>query len=133
MKLLPSAIALIALAITCVATHAQSRKEIYELQERCGKRAAELFEKDFPPADRKGQEIFENHYSVRLNKCFMLEDNTLFLSDKGKNYSSKFIVLVDVNDNKTVGSFSSLNCDVQDRKCSSEQEFRALIRTFMED
>jgi len=124
---------LVTVLATSVYAYGQSRKEIYELQERCGKRAVELFEKDFPPADRKGLENFENHYSVRLNKCFMLEDNTLFSSDNGKNYQSRFMALVDVNDNKTVGSFNSLSCDVGEKKCRSEQEFKALIRPYMED
>lgn len=51
-------------ALTPAVAHCQSRKEIYELQERCGKSAAETFEKDFPKEDRKGLEIYENHYNV---------------------------------------------------------------------
>ncbi len=121
------------LLVTGMSAYGQSRKEIYELQERCGKRAEEIFEKDFPTSERKGLELFENHYSVRLNKCFMLEINTLMIRDAGKTTSSKFLTLVDVNDNKVYGSFSPLECEVQGKTCRSEQEFRALIRPFMED
>jgi hypothetical protein len=111
-----------------------SRKEIYELQERCGRRAEQLFEKDFPKGDRKGLEAFENHYNVRLNRCFMLEENTSFTKDaSGKTYKSKFITLVDVNDNKVYGSFSPINCDVQNVTCKSEQEFRAIIKPVMDE
>jgi hypothetical protein len=49
MKLRVWVISLTVLAVTCANAQGQLRKEIYELQERCGKRAAELFEKDFPP------------------------------------------------------------------------------------
>lgn len=126
-------IALLAFAMMTGAASAQNRKEIYELQERCGKRAEQIFEKDFPLGDRKGLERFENHYNVRLNRCFMLEENTMITKDAGKSYTMKLLTLVDVNDNKIYGSFSPLNCDVQNTTCKSEQEFRALIRQFMED
>ncbi|MBR0752724.1 hypothetical protein JQ604_11060 [Bradyrhizobium jicamae] len=112
---------------------AQNRKEIYELQERCGKRAEQIFEKDFPVGERKGLEQFENHYNVRLNRCFMLEENTMTMKDAGASKSYKLLTLVDVNDNKVYGSFGPLNCDVQNSPCKSEQEFRSLIRQFMED
>ncbi|MDQ2954571.1 MAG: hypothetical protein M3R18_06515 [Pseudomonadota bacterium] len=118
---------------TDVSAYGQSRKEIYELQERCGKRAAEIFEKDFPQGERKGLELYENHYSIRFNKCFLLEENTLIMRDQGKTTSTKLLTLIDVNANKIYGSFSPLNCDVQDTKCRSEQEFRELIRQYMED
>src|SRR4051794_28424101 len=74
MKLL---LALLTLTMMAGAALAQSRKEIYELQERCGNRAEQIFEKDFPVRQRKGLELFENHYNVRLNRCFMLEENTM--------------------------------------------------------
>jgi hypothetical protein len=92
-----------------------------------------MFDKDFPKEDRKGLENFENHYNVRLNKCFMLEENTLITRDQGKTYTSKLLTLVDVHGNKAVGSFSPLNCDVQEKKCRGEDEFKVLIRPYMDD
>jgi hypothetical protein len=41
-------IALAGLALMTSAAWAQNRKEIYELQERCGRRAEQIYEKDFP-------------------------------------------------------------------------------------
>jgi hypothetical protein len=119
--------------VTSVCAYGQSRKENYDLQERCGRSAAEMFDKDFPKDDRKGLEVFENNYNVRLNKCFMLEENTLITRDQNKTYTSKLLTLIDVHGNKVYGSFSPLNCDVQEKKCGTEQEFRALIRPYMED
>lgn len=113
--------------------YCQSRTEIYDLQERCGKRAMEMFEKDYPPAERKGLELFENHYNVKLNRCFMIEENTTFTRHEGKTLSIKTITLIDVNDNKIVGEFSPAGCEVRERKCRSEQEFRALIKPLMEE
>ena len=133
MRLLMGMILPVALLVTSVAAHGQSRKEIYELQERCGKSAAAMFDKDFPKEDRKGLESFENNYNVRLNKCFLLEENTMITRDQVKTYQTKLLTLVDVHGNKVYGSFSPLNCDVQESKCRTEQEFRALIRPFMQD
>jgi hypothetical protein len=127
------ALAAVTLCVFTVTADAQSRSEIYELQEKCGKRAEQLFEKDFPLDQRQGLESFENHYNVRLNRCFMLEQNTMFLKTEGKSIAEKILILIDVNDNKPLGSFEPLGCDVQDRKCNSEQEFRTLIKFFMED
>src|SRR4030088_1881288 len=104
--------------------NSQSRKEVYELQERCGKSASEMFDKDFPKEDRKGLESFENHYNVRLNKCFLLEENTMISRDQGKTYNTKLLTLIDVHGNKVSASFSPINCDVQDKKCRTEEEFK---------
>lgn len=92
-----------------------------------------MFDKDFPKEDRKGLEYFENHYNIRLNKCFLLEDNTSITRDQGKVHKTRLLTLIDVHGNKVTGSFSPINCDVQEKKCRTEEEFRALIRPFMED
>jgi hypothetical protein len=126
-------LALLTFSMMTDSVQAQNRKEIYELQERCGKRAEQIYEKDFPVGERKGLEGFENHYNVRLNRCFMLEENSMITKDAGKSYTMKLLTLVDVNDNKVYGTFSPLNCEVQNTTCKSEQEFRSLIRQFMED
>ena len=60
-----------------------------------------MFDKDFPKEDRKGLENFENHYNVRLNKCFMLEENTLMTRDQSKVYKTRLLTLVDVHGNKS--------------------------------
>lgn len=117
-------IASLAFALMIGTAWAQNRKEIYELQERCGRRAEQIFEKDFPVGERKGLESFENHYNVRVNRCFILAETTMTAKDAGKSYGMKLPTLIDVNDNKIYGSFSPLNCDVQNTTCKSEQEFR---------
>jgi hypothetical protein len=132
---------IIALVNGCLPAHSQSRTEIYDLQERCAKSAAEMFEKDFPNDNRQGS-TYVNNYNVRLNKCFMLDETTktIWNQEKTKMYRTHELMLVDVNGNKLSGSVSSTNgvldgtyCEVQERKCHSEQEFRTLVRPFMED
>jgi hypothetical protein len=49
---------------------ARPNKELYELQERCGKLAAEVFAREYSPVSntKDGQRLFnyENHYSSRF-------------------------------------------------------------------
>src|SRR5450759_2885071 len=61
-----------------VNSHAGTAKEDYELQERCGKRADELFKREYGNTGitntKDGQAIagYKNHYNSKLNKCFVL-------------------------------------------------------------
>jgi hypothetical protein len=121
---------------------AQPNKELYELQERCGKRAAEVFNREYGPgSNTKGEQIrfnYENHYSARLNKCFFLEIAVSY--EKEKSTSSKIMRLFDLNDKRQYGTFVSgptestpLTCVVRGKSCQSESEWQQLVKPFMED
>jgi hypothetical protein len=113
---------------------AQVRTEIYDLQERCAKSAAEKFDKEYPKEERKpGLAFYENHYNVRLNRCFMLVDDTIQFHLDGASKKYRTLQLVDLHANKVYGSFDSRECEVMEKKCKSELEFRQLIRPYMED
>jgi hypothetical protein len=132
----------ISIAITglaCFSTYvsAQPSKQLYELQERCGRHAAEVFQREYGPgADRQDEQTlftYENHYSARLNKCFFLE-----IAISNKPTSSKIMRLLDLNRNKVYGTFVSgptepLACALQGKACRSESEWRQLLKPFMED
>jgi hypothetical protein len=72
---------------------AEPNKEQYDLQERCGKRAEQVFKSDNPGQSgfsivtntEDGQNIttYQNHFSATLNKCFYL------LIVTGINYKKK--------------------------------------------
>jgi hypothetical protein len=70
-------------AVWAIVAQAQTATERYNLQERCGKFAAEVFAKEwgtgFSNTDN-GQTIadYRNHYNFRLKKCFYLELSTTF-------------------------------------------------------
>jgi hypothetical protein len=131
--------------LVCVSTYvsAQPNKQLHEQQERCGKRAAEVFKREYNPPVAKiehGQMRFnyENHYSAQLNKCFFLEIANAYERIDGKPTISKHMRLLDLNDNKEYGTFVSgptepLACSVQDKGCRSESEWRQLLKPFMED
>ena len=134
--------ALLALLLFVTASHAQPNKERYELQERCGKQAAEFFKREysagFKTQDTTTRFNYENHYSARLNKCFFLEIADLY--EKGKG-GTKGMRLFDLNENKEYGAYMVDICDgcvpwqclVQEQVCRSEKEWRTLIKPFMED
>src|SRR5215475_4186421 len=72
----PNSVAIAGLVGFSTNIGAQPNKELYELQERCSKRAAEVFKREYSPgANSKDGRLFsyENHYSARANKCFFLE------------------------------------------------------------
>ena len=122
---------------------AQPNKELYELQERCAKRAAEVFEREYGPVSntQDGQTLFnyENHYSARLKKCFFLEIAMSYEREEGKP-ASKIMRLFDINENREYGTFVSgptestpVTCAVRGKNCQSESEWRQLLKPFMED
>ncbi len=119
--------------------------EEYELQERCGRRAEEIFRKDWGRGmSQTGGSIFEgnynNHYNKKLNKCFYLIWSTAIVR-KGKEQSTtRSAVLYDINGNKEYGAFSQLDADaspsrciVLNNSCSSKQEFDKLVAPLMLD
>ena len=126
---------LVSLVLPATGAEAQSLIDKYELSERCGKRAEEVF--------KKGQEEttgltlaadnYENHYNSRLNKCFYLE-----IHETGE---TKSLRLFDLNDHKEIGSYIGKlgiqgpvrRCVLQEKQCHNEEEWRALIKPFMED
>jgi hypothetical protein len=137
--------ALLALLLFGTAAPAQPNREQYELQERCGKRAAEFFKREyssgFKTRDTTTSFNYENHYSARLNKCFFLVIADTYELIEGKPTASKDMRLFDLNENKEYGIYMSSPCDgcvpwpclVQDQVCRSEKEWRTLIKPFMED
>ena len=128
--------------LLCFSAHvsAQPNKDLYELQERCGKRAAEVFDREYG-SDKNGQTLFnyENHYSERFKKCFFLEIAMSYEREEGKP-ASKIMRLFDINENKEYGAFvggptesTPVTCVVRGKNCRSESEWRQLLKPFMED
>src|SRR5258708_2273501 len=81
------------LAATAAAAAAEPNVALYQLQERCGKRAEEIFRHDW---GREPLANFQAHYNVRLNRCFVIERS----SSGGMSTQ----VLFDANENKEYGS-----------------------------
>ena len=103
---------------------------VYELQERCGRKAAEVFAKEFNNAVL--DIIYQSHYNSKLNKCFYFvksENNMLRIASWR---------LVDINENKEYAKYTGVDgnldsCDVQGKTCRTKEELVKLIKPFMED
>src|SRR5262245_48713852 len=83
-----------------------NKEELYKLQEQCGKRAEEVFRRQYFPISNtkdglQGYE-YENHYNAKLNKCFFLVTYVLW----GKQ-SKRRIELWDLNEHKQYGHYSA--------------------------
>jgi len=120
-------------------------KAAYELQERCGRRANEWFKETNGTGitNTKDAQLFSNfrnHYSARLNKCFVLVMSTAVNHKKtgdGKVSSTTMETLFDLNDNNEYGEFNQvdlqvLSCYVQDNHCSNKNEWEMLIKPYLD-
>jgi hypothetical protein len=97
------AIAVLSLVLASGAL-AQSLNDKYELSERCGKQAAEKFEKDwgtgvFNHTDgRQTNSNYEHHYNSRLHKCIYLEIRDTHKSDRPP---LRMLSLLDLHEKRT--------------------------------
>jgi hypothetical protein len=122
---------------------AQSAVDKYDLAERCGRRTEADFAKEWPDGIVNTSTgymtaSYTNHYNFRLNKCLYLLEVLIY--DRGKA-PLMMLTLFDINDNKGMAAFSKRElgqtspsqCSVQEKFCRTEEEWRELIRPFMED
>jgi hypothetical protein len=135
---------LTSIIILCSPCFAASNKEDYELQERCGKRSAELFKEHYGNGTSNNEDdqmisVYTNHYNKKLNKCFMLVTTTTFPKKKG-NIPLIMKNIWDINENKEYASFdrnrnlpTPITCTVLDKICSSENQWDLLVKPYMED
>ncbi len=122
---------------------AASKKEDYEMQDLCGKRSREVFNRDYSVTmwqDGQGQwEVsYVNHYSSKLNKCFMLVKKRLTPRVNEVDPIIRMEALIDVNENKPYGSFTRhgnnapVECRMLKYPCKTEDQWRYLLLTYME-
>src|SRR5262249_44713289 len=137
-------LAIISVSALSNSSYAEPNKVLYELQERCAKHASDTFKKEIGGNVTKtndGETMignYENHYSGRLNKCFYLETTTILHKTKDRKLS-KSLRLFDLHENREVGTYFQfdgsppMQCTVGDGSCRTEQEWRVLVKPFMED
>jgi hypothetical protein len=135
-------LALLSLALLATGAQAQSLKEKYELSEQCAKQAAERFERDwgtgvFTHADgRQTTSNYEHHYNSRLHKCLYLEVRD---TQKSGRPPLRMLTLVDLHGKRSIGKYRKLEgdrfavCWLQGEPCKTEEEWRSLIKPFMEE
>jgi hypothetical protein len=126
-----------------MAAQAQPNRDIYDLQDRCGRRAAEVFAKKYPPfetSEVQHRYSYRNHYSQRLNKCFFLVTNIVWFKPGkgGVGKEVRYLELFDLNENNRYGSYvgtasGKLVCEIRGRSCSSEQEWMELVSPYIDE
>jgi hypothetical protein len=127
-------------------TWAASKKEEYELQERCGQQAKELFNQEYSNRYEKIGKYtrladFRNHYNIKLNKCIVVITERNFIGKPASDPLSTEITILDLNENRKFGWFlqisgkesSVVNCDVADEVCHSRSQWELLIEPYMSD
>ena len=102
---------------------------VYELRERCKRKAAEVFVKEFNNA--AVDIIYQSHYNSKLNKCFY------FVKIDNASGSMSW-QLWDINENKEYAKYTGVDgnpdsCNVQGKTCRTKEELVKLIKPFMED
>jgi hypothetical protein len=124
------------------------------LQEKCAEGAKKFFFERinfyggtwgrFSNESGHGWNKFESHYNKKLDKCFILIENMLTPKNKKEDDPIYYsIELFDVFGGKEYGCFwreqyKNFNwpvtrCEVGTQKCTNEQEFKTLIRPYLEE
>jgi hypothetical protein len=135
-------------AIPSDTTHARSNRDVYDLQERCGRRAEQVFaRKDYENFELAGHShtfTYQNHYSLRYNKCFF---QVLHFQSFKDGFYTRELELLDLNENTPYGRYFStvlagpddkytkpaLSCEVRGKLCRYESEWVDLASQYMED
>jgi hypothetical protein len=122
---------------------------VYELREKCGSDAQAWYLQDIVKASigqPAGMHVvntgFTSHYNERLNRCFAIATATLSLLDPKTKVTKTgtMSALMDVLENKDFGRFFKFNdtatpmaCNVNERKCGSQESFDGLTAPFMNE
>jgi len=124
----------------CVA-HAASDQE---LAQQCRERVAKIYRDTWPKGvtdDGGARAKFDSHYNSKLGKCLFLET----VSGVSHSPALKRILpreiqrLRDADANRNLGRYdrwddeAPVTCWVQEKKCSSKEEWQQLIKPYLED
>jgi hypothetical protein len=131
---------------TPAAPSPDTRKAIYELQEKCARDARDWYKhwwEDAPsPAGASINTNYTNHYNAKVGRCFILVTSLQFAKDKktGKVNRSDEKELVDVLENRGVGTEFiwqdlpiNMQCEFNEKECHSAGEWEVLAKPYMED
>jgi hypothetical protein len=114
----------------------KTTKEIYELQEQCGKSSAEFFSKKHGIIGFSNP-FYKNHYNRKLNKCFI--QIWYPADDQDSKVPVGNIELWDVQENMPYGSFIKPlgakieDCHILNKRCNSKGEWDASVKPYMEE
>jgi hypothetical protein len=114
---------------------AETNKVEYELAERCGEAAADWFKRNWGKTASGEEASFENHYSPRAKKCYVVLRYAL----PRREPPLLVLHLFDIGASRELGLFSRTGagapsqCEAMETACTSEQEWRDLARRLVEE
>jgi hypothetical protein len=120
------------LLITPGSSQSQDKKFQHEMSERCAKRGDNIWRNEYE--GKKSVYTMQNHlthYNASLNKCFFLEIS----QSADKAGITKMYRLFDANKNAEYAIYASpgIICDVMEKHCTTESEWRAMVAPYLED
>jgi hypothetical protein len=129
----------------------QNAATAYDLQAKCGKDSRTWFNLNWSRDKTTALLDFTNHYSAKLNKCFILveyHDNSGLAYHGGYSWTN-YMSLWDVYENMKYADFSEnhytylkpkpsagdevITCEVAQQKCKTLDEFRNLTSQYLSD
>lgn len=124
----------------------RSKSDSLKLQEQCARQAATVFKSD--GWEKEQMAGFEDHYNGKMNRCFIIEENTDVKTTPGRVSHSK--TMFDAFERKNLANYfwrsdktkkywevAPFQCDVmmpsgEKRTCRSSDEFDDLIKVYMQ-
>lgn len=111
-------------------------KELYQLQEQCGKGSQEWFKKKYGNEDKPSLS-YQSHYNKKMTKCFVVitEDRVNKLDNKPYYRKS----LWDINENKEYGFIHMTKTEttcfliVTKKECKNSVEWDELVEPYMKE
>lgn len=134
-------VALLCLSVTILLTScSNSNKEDYELQEKCAKSAAAMFNENFANNPLFPNACHEYHYNKKLNKCFMLLKYQMLGNEGSPEMFYNTGDLYDVNENKLYASYTYVAngkrylWSIEDKSGGGDfNEFRVVWQPYIKD
>ena len=130
-----------------VLSHADASNTTYEHSVRCERSALDYYNETEQAKNISNNTFFyesfvENHYNAGASKCFV------FISSMLHRYRDDTAIwtdsLIDIESRRVFASLSktvnlksntveNFRCDINGNECASKNEFRTLIKPYMED
>jgi hypothetical protein len=116
------------------------------MQEKCARDAREWYKANWDNRHTPDMYVvtnYTNHYNAKLGGCFVAVDSNVYgkSENSGKPYSMHSTLLVNALENRDIGSatwykqgeFRHHDCQVNGVACASPDQWKALLKPYMED
>ena len=139
----PIIASLLLLITTIGICYGEALRDESELKKKCDEEAIKFFNSIIGNSgmrDELGMTIatYTNHYNKKNNSCYIITTTNRLNKVDNNNNTIRVRELVDVNENKIIGSSTYsvttqeiTSCSVKEKTCNSQAEFDSLIMPYM--